>query len=113
MRLGKGDFIGREALVRAKAGPLTRKLACLLLDDPTAVVLGNEPILCDGRVVGRVTSGGYGFTVKRSIAYGYLPIEFASPGQKAQVAWFGEKIRAVIASEPLYDPKASRVKETG
>jgi 4-methylaminobutanoate oxidase (formaldehyde-forming) len=111
VRLNKGEFNGRGALLEAKTRPLRRKLCCLLLDDPTAVVLGNEPILCDGKVAGRVTSGGYGFTVKKSIAFGYLPIELASPGQEASVAWFGEKIRATVVSEPLYDPKASRVKE--
>ena len=57
---------------REAAGP-RKRLRCLVLDDAAAVCLGNEPVRVDGEVVGRVTSGGYGFAVERSIAYAYLP----------------------------------------
>ena len=68
-----GGFIGREALVEAKeAGPRT-KLCCLTLSDPRSVALGNEPVRVGGEIAGRVTTGGYGYTVERSIAYAYLP----------------------------------------
>ena len=61
----------RDALRRrpSRAG----RLRCLVLDDPRSVALGNEPVRVDGEVCGRVTSGGYGYTVERSIAYAYLP----------------------------------------
>ena len=73
----EGGFIGREALVEAKErGPRTR-LCCLVLDDPRSVALGNEPVRIDGEIRGRVTTGGYGYTVERSIAYAYLPPEHA------------------------------------
>src|SRR5205085_1447605 len=74
VRLEKGDFIGREALLRRRAEGLRQRLCCLVLADPTTVVLGGEAILDGDEAVGRVTSGGYGYTVKKSIAYGYLPI---------------------------------------
>ena len=67
------DFIGRDALVAAKAAGPRKRLRCLVLDDPRSVALGNEPVRVDGEIVGRVTSGGYGFAVERSIAYAYLP----------------------------------------
>jgi 4-methylaminobutanoate oxidase (formaldehyde-forming) len=87
-----------------------RKLACLVLDDPRAVALGSEPVRIDGELVGRVTSGGYGYTVERSIAYAYVPAGSAEPGQPVDVEIFGEWIGGEVAAEPLYDPDGSRVR---
>ena len=64
----EAEFIGRDALVAAKAAGPRKRLRCLVLDDPRSVCLGNEPVRVDGEIVGRVTSGGYGFAVERSIA---------------------------------------------
>lgn len=50
-----------------------------VLDDPRAVALGGEPVRVGSRVVGQVTSGGYGYTVASSIAYAHLPVG-AGPG---------------------------------
>ena len=78
VRLSKNaEFIGREALVAAKEAGPRKRLACLVIDDPRSVALGNEPVRVDGQIVGRVTSGGYGFAVERSIAYAYLPPSLA------------------------------------
>ena len=63
VKLEKGDFIGREALLAARERGSERRLCCLVLDDREAVAVGNEPVPVDGVVVGRVTSGGYGYTV--------------------------------------------------
>ena len=111
VRLQKGNFLGREALLRAKEEGLRRKLCCLTLADPTAWALGGEPIFDGNQVVGRVTSGGYGYTVNQSIAYGYLPVEYTPADTPLEVLWFGERIPAVVRREPLYDPANSRVKE--
>ena len=89
---------------------MDRQLCCLVLDDPLAVALGNEPIRIGGEVVGRVTSGGYGYAVGRSIAYGYLPIRCAEVGQRGEVEVFGEWVGAEVAAEPLYDPDGTRVR---
>ena len=101
----KGDFVGRRA-VEAHTSP-TRLLTCL---EPLAVVLGEEPVRIEGRVAGRVTSGGYGYTVKRSIAYAYLPIENAVAGQRVDVNLFGQWVAAEVALEPLYDRENLRVR---
>ena len=82
VKLDKGDFIGRDALLAA--GEPERRLCCLVLDDPRAVALGSEPVRVGGRVVGRVTSGGYGYTVARSIAYAYLPAASAAAGTRGR-----------------------------
>jgi glycine cleavage system T protein len=110
VRLGKGDFVGREALVRQKAEGVRRKLCCLTLADPLAVALGGEPVRVDGRVVGRVTSGGFGYTVGLSIAYAYLPVELAARGVPVGVEVFGDWITGAVAAEPLWDPKGERIR---
>ena len=110
VKLDKGGFIGRDALVQARERGVERKLACLVLEDPRAVALGSEPVRIDGERVGRVTSGGYGYTVERSIAYAYVPAVRAEPGQPVEVEIFGEWILGEVAAEPLYDPEGSRVR---
>jgi 4-methylaminobutanoate oxidase (formaldehyde-forming) len=102
--------IAREALVAAKAAGPRQRLRCLVLDDPLAVCLGNEPVRVDGEVVGRVTSGGYGFAVERSIAYAYLPPDQAALGTRGEVEVFGEWIGFGVTREPLYDPENLRIR---
>jgi 4-methylaminobutanoate oxidase (formaldehyde-forming) len=111
VKLDKGmDFVGRAALVAARERPRTTKLCCLVLDDARSVALGEEPVRVDGRVVGRVTSGGYGYTVARSIAYAYLPAEASRVGQRVEVDLFGEWVGGEVAEEPLFDPKGARIR---
>ncbi|HXH89259.1 MAG TPA: FAD-dependent oxidoreductase [Gaiellaceae bacterium] len=99
------EFVGKDAL-REPA----RRLRCLTLADPRSVALGSEPVRVGGELVGRVTSGGYGYTVERSIAYAYLPVERSEPGTTVEVEIFGEWVGGVVAEEPLYDPKGERVR---
>jgi 4-methylaminobutanoate oxidase (formaldehyde-forming) len=108
----EGGFIGAEALgVDGSAEPLApeRRLRCLILDDPSSVALGNEPVRVGGEVLGRVTSGGYGYTVERSIAYAYLPAEIGV-GAAVDVDIFGVWVAGEVAREPLFDPKGERVR---
>ncbi|HLJ68057.1 MAG TPA: FAD-dependent oxidoreductase [Chloroflexota bacterium] len=107
--LQKADFNGRAAILRRRAEGARRKLCCLVLDDPTAWVLGGEAVAVGNGVIGRVTSGGYGYTVEKSIAYTYLPIEHSRPGSRVDVLWFGESIPATVTREPLYDPANARI----
>jgi 4-methylaminobutanoate oxidase (formaldehyde-forming) len=100
------EFLGRAALDPAPP----RRLCCLVLEDPRAVALSNEPVRVDGAIAGRVTSGGYGYTVRRSIAYAYLPAEHAAPGTAVDVEIFGNWVAGEVATEPLYDPRGERVR---
>jgi 4-methylaminobutanoate oxidase (formaldehyde-forming) len=101
-------FIGRDALLAA--GRPVRRLACLVLDDPRTVVLGSEPVRVDGRPVGRVTSGGYGYSVGRSIAYAYLPADEVEPGRRVELGIFGRYVGGEVVAEPLFDPDNSRIR---
>jgi 4-methylaminobutanoate oxidase (formaldehyde-forming) len=104
------DFIGRDALLARRADGTRRRLACLVLDDPRAVTLGNEPVRMDGDVVGRVTSGGYGYAVERSIAYAYLPPDMTSVGTRGEIDVFGDWVGAEVVREPLWDPRGERIR---
>jgi 4-methylaminobutanoate oxidase (formaldehyde-forming) len=108
----EGGFLGAEALGlgdgRERVQP-TRRLRCLTLSDPRSVALGNEPVRVGGEIVGRVTSGGYGYTVERSIAYAYLPAELAI-GTPVEIDIFGEWVAGELAREPLYDPQGEKVR---
>ena len=114
VRMRKGDFIGRDALRAARAEGVSRKLCCMTLDDADAVVMGKEPILDankDGdKALGYVTSANYGHSIGRGIVYGYLPTEYAEVGTKVDVVYFGERLPATVAREPLYDPNGSKMK---
>ncbi|MER6030275.1 FAD-dependent oxidoreductase [Streptomyces sp. NPDC001851] len=107
VRMDKEDFVGRAALERA--GEPSRRLTPLLLDDPAAVVLGKEPVFVDGVPAGYVTSASYGYTLGRCIAYAWLPAGLAT-GTGVHIAYFGEKVPATVADEPLFDPKMTRIR---
>ena len=108
VRLDKGDFIGRDALADRQTP--TRRLACLVLDDPEAVVMGKEPVYVDGTPVGYVTSAAYGYSVGASIAYAWLPASAAEPGSRVHVEYFGVRLPARVAEEPLFDPSMARIR---
>jgi 4-methylaminobutanoate oxidase (formaldehyde-forming) len=108
VKLDKGDFVGREALESA-AEPV-RKLVAIVLEDPRSVALGSEPVQIDGEVVGRVTSGGYGYTVERSIGYAYVPAASAAPGTPVEVEIFGRWVGGEVAEEPLFDRGGERIR---
>jgi glycine cleavage system T protein len=110
VKLDKVGFVGRDAVAAAKeSGPRSR-LCCLTLEDPRSIALGNEPVRLDREIVGRVTSGGYGYTVQRSIAYAYLPPDEAQPGTAVEVEIFGRWVEGEVTTEPLFDPQGERVR---
>ncbi|MDQ1722516.1 MAG: dimethylglycine oxidase, partial [Pseudonocardiales bacterium] len=109
VKLDKGEFIGKEALIRRKES-VTRKLTCLTLTDDTAVVVGKEPVFNGDTCVGYVTSAGYGYTIGRGVAYAWLPTALAEIGTEVQIGYFDERVSAVVAAEPLVDPKMERIR---
>jgi glycine cleavage system aminomethyltransferase T/glycine/D-amino acid oxidase-like deaminating enzyme len=109
VKLDKDDFIGKAALERRKEN-VRRRLTCLTIDDPHAIVLGKEPVYDGGRAVGYVTSAAYGYTIGKGIAYAWLPAESATPGTPLQIGYFDQRVEAVVAEEPLFDPTMSRLR---
>ena len=107
VRSDKGAFIGRDAAKRILAEQPKRRLAILALDAGDIDPMGNEPILRNGEVVGRLTSGGFGFHVKHAIGLGYVRRDV--DGQ-VEVEILGERRRARILGEPPYDPEGKRLR---
>ena len=73
------------------------------------VVLGGEPVRIGREVVGRVTSGGFGYSVSESIAFAYLPAELG-PGTVVDVEMFGVRVPGAVHEEPRFDPAQDRVR---
>ena len=72
--------------------------------------IGNEPIRKDGEIIGRVKSGGQGYTINKAIGYAYLPIEHTSVGTMLDVEFFGKWQTGTVSASPLFDPDSSRIK---
>lgn len=100
------EFVGSAAL---QTRAVSKRLRCIVLDDPRSVALGNEPVRIDGAVAGRVTSGGYGYSVERSIAYAYVPPE-VKLGTAVEIDIFGRWVGGEVVREPLFDPDGTRVR---
>ena len=113
-----GGFIGKEALLAQKAQGLTRKLLQFALHDDSKLLYHNEPVLRDGVIVGRISSGMYGHALQKSLGMGY--VEFgSSPGAgdadrllqgEYAVEVAGVRVPATASLIPFYDPKSLRIK---
>jgi 4-methylaminobutanoate oxidase (formaldehyde-forming) len=101
------DFTGRAAL--ESSDPQRRLRTLLVGNEGYETIYGGEAIHLDGAVVGRVRSAGYGFTVGRNVALGYVPVELGD-GAEVRVEAFGQLISAEVAPDALYDPDNERVR---
>lgn len=105
----KDDFVGRAALEGRSTDTVTRRLRCLTVDDGRSVLMGKEPVLRDGQAVGYVTSAAFGYTIGKPIAYAYLPSTIGE-GAAVEIEYFGRRIAATVAPEPLVDPEMTRIR---
>ena len=108
--LAKGDFVGRPAAVAEKALGGTRKLITLAVHASDADAIGDEPIYHDGKVVGWVTSGGYGHSVGQSLALGYVSTEAADATSGFEVEIIGERRAAVRLTQAAFDATGARMR---
>jgi sarcosine dehydrogenase len=108
MKSGR-DFIGRRALEALADKPLVKRLAGFTLADPKVVLVGRETILRNGKPVGYLTSGGYGYTLRQSIGFGYVrnpdgvSDDFLASGRYELVV-ASETYEARIGMKPFHDP---------
>ncbi|MBE8470447.1 GcvT family protein [Streptomyces justiciae] len=110
VRRTKERFTGKSALEGITDETVTRRLTPLVLQDRQSVVLGHEPVYVNGTPAGYVTSAAYGYTIDAPIAYAWLPAEHATPGTRVEIEYFGTRVPAVTAAEPLFDPEMSRIR---
>jgi dimethylglycine dehydrogenase len=108
--LGKGPFIGRDAALEEKESGGKLRLLSFSVDALDADASGDEPIWHDGRVIGWVTSGGYGHSVQRSLALGYVPKEYAGVSGGFEIEILGERCQATPQPAALFDPDGSRMR---
>ncbi len=106
----KGDFIGRDAALREREKGVDRVLVTLAIDAVDADASGFEPVKCDGKLVGFVTSGAYGHHVGQSLALAYVDKALVGSDAKLTVDVIGENRNAVLLTEPAYDPKGARLR---
>lgn len=104
---GKEGYVGCDAIRRLAKGSVSRRLRCFVINDGRSVVLGKEPVFFGGKVVGYVTNAAFGYTMGAPIAYGYLP-SAAREGDTVEIEYFGRRIQATVASEPLYHGRVDR-----
>jgi dimethylglycine dehydrogenase len=109
VRFDKGDFVGRDALLRQRSEGIRRTLSCLTIDATDADSHGYEPVRREGSPIGYVAAGGYGHVVGRSVALAYLPVEHAAVGTALTVDIIGEPRPALVVQQPLYDPENRRL----
>jgi glycine cleavage system T protein len=114
VKTGKGDFLGRDAVLRKKEAGLDRRLVQFRLTDPEPLLFHNEAIVRDGKIVGTITSGNYGHHLGGAIGLGYVPCrgqteaDMLASSYEIEIA--GERFAAKAALKPMYDPKAERVR---
>uniref|UniRef100_A0A8D1R3Q3 Dimethylglycine dehydrogenase, mitochondrial n=1 Tax=Sus scrofa TaxID=9823 RepID=A0A8D1R3Q3_PIG len=109
------DFIGKQALKQIKAKGLKRRLVCLTLATDDVDPEGNESIWYDGKVVGNTTSGSYSYSIQKSLAFAYVPVELSKVGQQVEVELLGKNYPATVIQEPLVltEPTRNRLQKKG
>jgi len=89
---------------------LSKKLVCLVLNNPQHVVLGKEPVLHNSKTVGYVTSAYFGHTIGAPLAYAWVPAALSTPGTALTIRYFDNDYPATVAQDPQYDPQMTRLK---
>lgn len=109
------SFIGAEALRAQRTGPQKRRMVMFRLEDPTKLLYHEEPIWCNGRIVGSISSGMYGHRLDSSLGMGYVSCPDGVTSQwleqqrfEIEVAW--QRVSAIASLAPFYDPKNTRIK---
>jgi glycine cleavage system aminomethyltransferase T len=103
------EFVGRDALEAAKESGIDDRITPLTLDDSTNILLSGRPVLKDGEAIGYVQAADFGYTIGESIAYTYLPSEYAEAGTDVTVLCEGTEYEATVRDEPLFDPGRDKI----
>tara|TARA_R110002020_G_scaffold19062_4_gene66291 strand:+ start:4856 stop:7309 length:2454 start_codon:yes stop_codon:yes gene_type:complete len=114
VKTGKGEFIGRDAVLAKREAGLSRRLVQFQLTDPEPLMFHNEAVVRDGEIVSIVTSGNYGHHLGGAIGLGYVPCAGESAEQVLASTYHieiaGLRHPATASLKPLYDPGALRVR---
>ena len=103
-------FLGKNAALKEKKNGPKKKLVTMTIETKNIDVTGDEAIMKNGKCVGYITSGGYAHHVKKSMAMGYVPINFAKNGSEIEIEINGDLYKASVQLEPLYDSSGKRMR---
>ncbi|GAB6863060.1 FAD-dependent oxidoreductase [Haloplanus litoreus] len=103
------DFVGKDALEDIRESGVDSRIVPLTLDDSTDRLLSGRPVTKDGETLGYVQAADFGYSVGESIAYTYVPSEYADPGTAVRVTCEGETYDATVREEPLFDPGREKI----
>jgi aminomethyltransferase len=112
VRFDKGDFVGREALIRQRDEGVTRRLVGIAFDGTAFLPKGGDGVSVDGRQVGTLTSSDIGHSLGRALGMGYLEPAAAVDGAEVTVtsAETGTSAIGVVHTKAFYDPDRVRVR---
>jgi glycine cleavage system aminomethyltransferase T len=114
VKADKGEFLGRDAVLRKHNEGLSRRLVQFRLRDPEPILVHNEGIVRDGEIVGILTSGAYGHALGGAVGLGYVPCAGEGPAEvlasSYEIEIAGTRVPADASLRPMYDPKAERVR---
>ncbi len=108
VKLEKGPFIGRQALIAQRNKGVARRLVTLAVQTLAASVLAYEAVYQNGVCVGYITSGSYSYTLKHDLALALLPTDLAIPGTLLEVLVLGKRCSATVIDDSPYDPENYR-----
>ena len=111
VHLNKGNFIGRDALVKWQQDGFDNKMVTLeVFDINDADALGNNAVYSDGKVIGRATGGNYGFRVKKSLAIAMVKPKYSKVGTELEMDILDKKHKVVVIEDSPYDPTNDKIK---
>jgi dimethylglycine dehydrogenase len=110
VKLDKENFVGRSAALRLRQAPIETELCTFVIDTNDVDPWGGEPILCEDKLAGYVSSASYGHTVGKSLALGYLRQEYLQNGKPLQVEILGEPFGIHRIAGIIYDPRGDRLR---
>ena len=105
------SFIGREATLSRKLLGINTKLVYLEVDADDTDCLGNEPVLNGEQIIGVTTSGAYGHSVRKSLAFAYVHPQYADTGTNFEIRILGQNCSVTVLKEAAYDPQNLRLKD--
>jgi len=109
VRKGEG-YRGAEAFHSLNPNALSKRLVCLVLENPEHVVLGKEPVMHQGKAVGYVTSAYFGHTLGRQLAYAWVPAALSTQGTELSIRYFDRDYPATVGQDPQYDAEMKRLR---
>jgi glycine cleavage system aminomethyltransferase T len=105
-----GGYIGAEAYNNIDPKAVSKRLVCLVLDNPHHVVMGKEPVLYQNETVGYVTSAYFGHTIGKQLAYAWVPASLSTQGTTLSIRYFDTNYPATVGQDPQFDAQMTRLR---